>query len=291
MSSAQAVGQVKRLIQDKVGHAGTLDPEATGVLPLLVGRATRLFDYITEKEKVYSTFIDFGGATDTQDAEGQIVQDAVRCPDTAELRSVLLEFIGDILQVPPQYSALKRNGKPLYEWAREGEKVELEARAVRVSAIEHLRVEKNGHWLRVSCGKGTYIRTLCHDIGQRLGCPAHMRYLIREQSGVFRIENAATAEDIRQAVLKGETEAPWLMTLDRALAFMPQVIIPPILEEKALNGVPIPCTGELASDFSDGKAYRVYVRGSLLCIGAVDQGFLKIKTMLNPELRTQASQG
>ena len=171
-TSSDAVVFVRRRLPKgtAVGHGGTLDPEASGVLPVCVGSATRLFDYIIDKQKTYVARIRLGVVTDTQDATGNVI---AQCPVTAgeaELRAALPRFIGDILQVPPMYSALKRDGERLYKLARKGRSVTLEPRACRVDDIEYLGCEGDATYaLRIRCGKGVYIRTLCHDIGRALG--------------------------------------------------------------------------------------------------------------------------
>ena len=170
-----------------VGHGGTLDPDASGVLPVCVGSATRLFDYIIDKQKTYVACIRLGIETDTQDASGAVVAERPVSAGEAELRAVLPRFTGEIRQVPPMYSALKRDGKRLYKLARKGESVALEPRQCRVDAIEYLGAAgEDAYLLKIDCGKGVYIRTLCHDIGNALGCGGHMLSLQRAAAGIFR---------------------------------------------------------------------------------------------------------
>ena len=198
MSSGAAVACVKRLVGEKVGHAGTLDPEAAGVLPMMVGRGARLLNYFTDKSKRYIAEIAFAGATDTQDAQGTIVEPARGVPERAEIEAVLPRFRGAIFQCPPAYSALKRDGVPLYALARRGEMVETKARPTTIDELTLCeQVSPDGYMLEVACAEGTYIRTLYHDIGQALGRPAHMRFLLRTRHG-----GLAGAAAIREACAK-----------------------------------------------------------------------------------------
>ena len=206
-----------------VGHGGTLDPEASGVLPVCVGSATRLFDYIIDKQKVYVARLRLGIETDTQDATGRVVAEYPVDAGEAELRAVLPRFTGNILQIPTMYSALKRDGKRLYQLARKGESVALEPRPCRVDAIEYLRDEGGGvHALRIRCGKGVYIRTLCHDIGRALGCGAHMQSLERVAAGIFDIESALTPWQVDAMAAEGRLSEA-LLPLDAPLFHLPQV--------------------------------------------------------------------
>ena len=172
MTSSDVVVRVRRRLPKgtKVGHAGTLDPEAAGVLPLMIGKASRLFDYLVEKEKVYIAELKPGYATDTQDAHGRIVAGSGEAASLEQLQAVLPQFLGEIMQTPPMFSALKRDGQKLCDLARKGVEIELEPRPTQVYAIDVLHsLTDGGFMLRVRCGKGTYIRTLCHDIGRALG--------------------------------------------------------------------------------------------------------------------------
>lgn len=257
MSSGTAVAIVKRLTGKKVGHAGTLDPEACGVLPVMVGRATRLFDFLVEKRKVYLTEIAFGEATDTQDAQGTVTERSDNYPDIRAVDAILPQFIGDILQKPPIYSALKRNGETLYKLALRGETAELEARPIRIDGIERLaETPRHGMLLRVTCGRGTYIRTLCHDIGCALGCPAHMRFLLREQTGAFGIDTAVTIEELKSASPEG-IASRYLMPLDAPLEHFRRYDVPAVFWKKCLNGVPL-TKEEHGLETGKGECIRMY---------------------------------
>lgn len=243
MTSSQAVGYARRLLDGaKVGHGGTLDPEAAGVLPLMVGKAARLFDYMQEKEKAYVTEVAFGAATDTQDAQGRVVATGERFPSEEEIRRILPSFCGELMQRPPMYSALKQDGKRLYELARSGKSAEIPERPVTVYELRLERMTPNrGALLYVKCSKGFYVRTLCNDLGEALGCPSHMRFLLRAQSGSFTLKNAVTLERLARAKENGEL-ADMLLPPETALKHMPWARTPKRLEKALRNGGKLPAS-------------------------------------------------
>lgn len=186
-----------KLRMRRIGHAGTLDPMATGLLVILVGKATRISQYLTSVDKVYSGTIKLGEVTNTQDAEGEVLETRPVPPFTeADIRKTLQGFIGDQYQLPPMFSAIKIDGVPLYKRAREGEEVEREPRFIRVVSYDLTRWESPELDFKVHCTKGTYVRTLAHDLGQRLGCGAHLKALRRISSGELTIEKALTLDQI-----------------------------------------------------------------------------------------------
>ena len=262
MSSGAAVAVVKRLTKERVGHAGTLDPEAAGVLPIMVGRATRLLDYFPDHSKSYVAEIAFSGATDTQDAQGALLQPCERVPDRETVLSVLPAFRGNILQRPPAYSALKRDGVPLYALARKGEMVETQARETLIRSLElGERTGEDGYMLSVDCGSGTYIRTLCHDIGQALNAPAHMRFLLRTRHGRFAIENAVTVEALFAAKDEGTLET-LLLPLDYPLSALPRLDLPERWWKAGRNGGKLP--GNLMPELQENGRCRVYAQGEII---------------------------
>lgn len=197
MTSSDAVMAVRRLLPRKtaVGHGGTLDPDAAGVLPICVGKATRLFDYIIDKDKTYIGELLLGVSTDTLDASGRITAKREANVDSSQLEDCLKQFTGEIMQVPPMYSALKVGGEPLYKLARKGEDRMLNARKVRIRSLEILRRTASDRFLlRIVCGKGVYIRSLMRDIGDALGCGGCMSFLIRAQAGVLSIDESLTLD-------------------------------------------------------------------------------------------------
>ncbi len=241
MTSAAVVGNVRRLTGEKrVGHAGTLDPEAAGVLPVMVGRAARLFDYLTEKEKTYVAECAFGCETDTQDAQGAVTRTGDAYPTLDAVKAATQSLTGDILQRPSAYSAVKRDGKALYELARAGRSVEIEPRPVHIERIDvGPETENHGVMLTVTCGRGTYIRALCEDIGRLCGCPAHMRFLLRTRTGVFDIADAVTLEEAAEAAAQGRLDE-LLTPMDAPLGHLPRLEVPEAWYKPAFNGVSLP---------------------------------------------------
>ena len=263
-----------------VGHGGTLDPEASGVLPVCVGSATRLFDYIIDKQKIYVARILLGVETDTQDATGQVVAERPVAAGEAELRAVLPRFTGEIEQVPPMYSAIKRDGRRLYQLARNGQTVEVAPRKCRVDAIEFLGAAgENAYDLRITCGKGVYIRTLCHDIGQALGCGAHMQALERVAAGIFTIGDALTPEQIDRLAREGRLEEA-LIPLDAPLEHLPAVRVGERSRHAVLNGNPLRPQW-LDAPAPRAEAVRVYLNDVFAGIGAPQpDGSVKFRAML-----------
>ena len=189
-TSHDVVAKLRGIVgQKKIGHTGTLDPDATGVLPVCLGKATKLCDLLTDKNKTYEAVLLLGKTTDTQDITGEVLEEKSTEALTEEkVREAIEGFIGDYEQIPPMYSALKVNGKKLYELAREGKVIERKARPVKILDIQILEIDLPKVRMEVSCSKGTYIRTLCHDIGEKLGCGGCMESLIRTRVSTFRIE-------------------------------------------------------------------------------------------------------
>lgn len=189
--------------QKKIGHTGTLDPDAVGVLPVCLGSGTRLCDMLTDRQKEYIATLRLGMITDTQDCWGKVLEEREVLVSPAETREVISSFQGESMQIPPMYSALKVNGKKLYELAREGREVERAARPITIYELEILKETHPEYVIRVKCSKGTYIRTLCHDIGKKLGCGAVMTGLVRTRVGEFGIETARTLSQLQQLADQG----------------------------------------------------------------------------------------
>lgn len=192
--------------QKKIGHTGTLDPQATGVLPVCLGSATKLCDMLTDKDKEYVAELLLGQTTDTQDVTGQVLTETEVEVSEEAVRQAIMSFVGDYDQVPPMYSALKVNGKKLYELAREGKEVERKARRVTILGIEILDIQLPVIKMRVACSKGTYIRTLCADIGEKLGCGGTMKSLVRTRVERFTLENAVTLGELQELRDTGKLE-------------------------------------------------------------------------------------
>lgn len=192
--------------QKKIGHTGTLDPDATGVLPVCLGSATKLCDMLTEKQKEYVAKVRLGVVTDTQDMTGTVLEEKEVTVSEEEVMSAIHSFVGHYEQIPPMYSALKVNGKKLYELAREGKEIERKARPVDIYYIDILNMDLPEVEIRVGCSKGTYIRTLCHDIGQMLGCGASMAELERTKSGQFSLDTALTLAVLEEKIKSAEEQ-------------------------------------------------------------------------------------
>jgi tRNA pseudouridine55 synthase len=284
MTSAQVVGFARRLLNGaKVGHAGTLDPEAAGVLPLMVGKAARLFDYLQDKEKAYIAEVAFGCATDTQDAQGAPAERSDHLPAEAAIREALLTFIGAIWQQPPMFSAIKQEGKRLYELARQGRQADVPARQVTVHALALTRItQPGGALLSLRCSKGFYVRTLCHDLGQALGCPAHMRFLLRTQSGVFTLDTAQTLENLADAA-RSDRLRTLLIPPEAALPHLPQAPVPPGLESAFRNGGTLPWSAFPAlhqTPAATGGPAAFLLNGKLAAIGSRQGNEIKLRTWL-----------
>ena len=204
-TSHDAVAKVRRLLnQQKVGHAGSLDPNATGLLILCLGKGTKLSSYFMQQEKEYHAFFRFGITTDSQDADGKIIETRETGDVTAEkILEIIPEFRGDILQIPPMVSAVKVGGKRLYRLARKGQTIEREPRPVRVNRFDLVRYEEPVAEVRIACSKGTYVRTLAADIGEKLGCGAHLEALSRVRIGDFRVEEAHSIQKVAEYVEDG----------------------------------------------------------------------------------------
>lgn len=249
------------LREKRIGHAGTLDPMATGVLPVFVGRATRAVEFASEGEKEYVAGLTLGIVTNTQDTSGEVLLRQPFSGTRQDLEAVLDQFRGDIFQIPPMYSAIKVNGKKLYELARKGREVERQPRPV---TIHRLTLEDElgyGEYvLRVRCSKGTYIRTLCHDIGQVLGCGGAMSSLRRTMAAGFTLDNAVSLEQVQQK----SDAASLLLPVDAYFAGRPILSLCPEAEKKVRNGMVVGMPG-----VSDGQ-YRVYGQdGTFLALSCV----------------------
>ncbi|BCJ85309.1 tRNA pseudouridine(55) synthase TruB [Effusibacillus dendaii] len=244
MTSQQVVGRLRRLLCiKKIGHTGTLDPDVDGVLPICIGHATRIAEYMLDQDKAYRGELTFGFATDTQDASGQVIESVDSVSLTEEqIRSVFNRFQGVIEQIPPAYSAVKVDGKRAYDLARQGKQVDLPVRQVTIYSIHIESITLNLPYpkvcFEVECSKGTYIRTLCHDIGKMAGVPAHMSALTRIRSGPFRIESAHTLETIEEAVQAGEIDK-YLLSPTAAISHFPIVRITGEQLNRVCNGRPM----------------------------------------------------
>jgi tRNA pseudouridine55 synthase len=262
MTSNSALQCARRLFSAaKAGHTGTLDPLATGLLPLCFGEATKFSADLLEADKTYEADLLFGVTTDTGDSDGEVLQRCKPAFARSDLEEALRQFQGPISQIPPMYSALKRDGKPLYQLARQGIEVEREARQVTISELLLLDYRDDRCRLRVSCSKGTYIRTLAEDIGRVLSCGAHLTALRRTAVGALRVEHAITLEQLD--ALGAEERLRYLRPLDTLLQSLPAVYLDDGPVQRFMHGNPVGAAS------SPGRC-RVYGNEGLLGLGESD---------------------
>ncbi len=246
--------------QKKIGHTGTLDPEAEGVLPVCLGNGTRLCDMLTDREKEYVAELLLGVVTDTQDMTGAVLAEKEVAVTNEQAETVIRGFRGTYEQIPPMYSACKMNGKRLYELARQGKEVERKARAVTIRELEILSMDLPLVRIRVVCSKGTYIRTLCHDIGERLGCGAAMKSLLRTKSGRFTLDGARRLAEIEESVKAGRG-SELVIPVEEMFAGLPSIVVREDAVRAVQNGNSLflrQITGK--SGWQEGEEARVYDR-------------------------------
>ena len=264
-TSQDVVSKLRGVLRTKrIGHGGTLDPMATGVLPVFVGRATRGVEFFEHAEKTYEAVLQLGITTDTEDTSGTVLEEKEVSISEADLLDVLPRFRGEILQVPPMYSALKVDGKKLYELARAGKEVERQPRPITIHELELLEFIGNTARLRVHCSKGTYIRTLCKDIGDALGCGGCMAALRRVQAGEYTVDEAITL----QAVVESADPGQYLRPVDSMFRNFPAVTLTEKQETRCRNG------NSFTLGIAEGT-YRVYSQnGDFLALSKVDSGVM-----------------
>lgn len=260
-TSQDVAARLRRVFNTRrIGHGGTLDPMATGVLPVFVGRATRGVAFFEHAEKTYEATLRLGLTTDTEDTSGTVLEEAPVALTEADLLAVLPRFRGQILQVPPMYSALKVNGQKLYELARKGKEVERKPRPITIHELELLKFSGNTARLRVRCSKGTYIRTLCKDIGEALGCGGCMAALRRTAAGEYGIAEAVPL----QSLLETEDPEEYLRPVDSMFRNYPAITLSAKQEARCRNG------NSFTLKIADGT-YRVYSQsGEFLALSKVD---------------------
>ena len=275
MTSSDAVcivrGVLSRRIggRQKTGHLGTLDPLAEGVLPIALGKATALFDFLAFKTKEYIARFTFGRTTDTLDRGGVFLADEGRVPTEDELKAAFPRFFGDVMQVPPAYSAKSVDGKRAYDLARKGVMPELAARPVHIESIELLASNGAEFTLRIVCGGGTYIRALARDIAAALGTVAFMSALTRTRSGMFTLKDAVTMDDFRAA------PEEHIIPAGRALEGLPRLVLDHKEERMIANGVPVP------SAYAAGESAAVFsADGGLLGLGQADERGMRLRVRL-----------
>jgi tRNA pseudouridine55 synthase len=285
MTSTHAVSVIKRLFAAKrAGHAGTLDPLASGCLPIALGEATKTVPFVQDSRKLYRFTIQWGEERDTDDSEGRVVQSSEKRPTADEIRAVLPAYTGSIEQVPPQYSAIKIEGERAYDLARDGQTVELKARAVDIGRLELVEVPDADHAvLEAECGKGTYVRSLARDIGRTIGCLGHVSALRRVSVGSFTEETMILLEDLealchRAAAGEGSL-ADALMPVETALDDIPALAVDGSDAARLQRGQAVLLRGRDAPNFR-GPVY-VTVKGRLLALAEMDRGEIVPKRVFN----------
>ena len=264
-TSHDIVKKAKKILNEKVGHTGTLDPNATGVLPLLVGKGTQISKYLINHDKIYEAVLKLGEKTDTADVEGKIIEKKEVQQSNLEkenVKKVLKSLVGKQKQIPPMYSAIKVNGKKLYEYARKGESVEIEPRTIEIYNIELIKIENQEITYKVHCSKGTYIRALCEQIAEKLGTVGYMKELKRIQVGEFNIEKSVEIEQLENNLDK------YFISIEKYFENSPKIQLDARKIQLFLNGV------QLTHDLEDG-IYTIYTDKKFVGIGTVKNKLLK----------------
>lgn len=268
-TSHDVVAKLRGILHERrIGHSGTLDPLATGLLVVFVGRATRAVEFAEADSKEYIAGLRLGLSTDTQDISGNVIAECSDLPDEGAVRRAVNSFIGDIEQIPPMYSAIKIGGKKLYELARKGQSVERAPRKITVSSIEIIGRESGDYLLKIACSKGTYVRTLCNDIGASLGCGACMSSLRRISAGAFSVESAHSIDEVENAANEGQL-VDITLPVDTLFSALPELKV----TESTANRLK---TGNIIKISAADGDYRVYSDSAeFLLVGKAENGKLK----------------
>lgn len=271
-TSHDIVHRIRRITkQKKVGHTGTLDPAAIGVLPICVGKATRVAEYVQDLPKTYEAVLTLGIATDTQDHEGTVIErrpvDAI---SKEHIERVFQSFVGRIEQVPPMYSAIKVEGQPLYKYARMGKEIARKPRSVHIYRLKILHIEEGDYpkiTFSVNCSKGTYIRTLCVDIGQSLGYPAHLSHLVRTKNGPFSEQDCVTLDDLERCPVS-EWSSHWVRPIDEAVKHFPAYVITTEERKRVATGRPLTMRTDT---FPSQSIVRIYENDDFIALYRLDE--------------------
>lgn len=268
-TSHDIVYKAKKIFNKKVGHTGTLDPNATGVLPLLVGKGTEISKYLINHDKTYEAILQLGEKKDTADSEGRTIEEKKITPEMLEeqnLKKVLKSFEGKQEQVPPMYSAIKVNGKKLYEYARKGEKIEIKPRKIEIYKIDLIKIDIENKTIefKVECSKGTYIRTLCENIAEKLGTVGYMKELKRTRVGEFEIEDAIKIQELENEEIKQSK----FITIEKYFEKNERIVLEDAKLKLFLNGV------KLTYNNKDG-IYKIYNKNRFIGIGTIKNKLLK----------------
>ena len=271
-TSNDVVSIVKKITKSKVGHTGTLDPNATGVLPLLIGNATKVSKYLINHDKEYEVVLQLGIRTETADVEGKVIEQkevTAEMLNKDNIEEKLQQFIGKQEQIPPIYSAIKVNGKKLYEYARKGQEVELKPRQIEIYSIQLVGINEKEKQIsfKVKCSKGTYIRSLCEDISKKLGTVGYMKELNRLQVGEFYIKDAVTISEMKEKIEAGNLES--IITIEEIFKNNPQIQLEQEQIEPYINGVKI-------NTEKTNRVYRIYKpNGTFIGLGIIENSKLK----------------
>ncbi len=270
-TSHDIVYKVKKILNEKVGHTGTLDPMAEGVLPLLIGKGTQCSKYLINHDKKYQVKLQLGAKTDTADSEGEIIEEKnvdEKILEESHIKEILTSFLGKQEQKPSIYSAIKVKGKKLYEYARKGENVEIPSRTIEIYSINLIKIDKSEKTIEfiVKCSKGTYIRSLCEDIATKLGTIGYMKELKRLEVGNFKIDNSLTIEELEEKIIKSEK---YLITIEEFFNNKKEIYLGEKDLIKFLNGV------KLKNENTVDDIYRIYSEDKFIGIGKVEKEFLK----------------
>lgn len=267
MTSNDAICKLKRLFKpQKIGHLGTLDPSGTGVLPICINKATKLFDYYLKKDKEYRSIFVFGKETDTLDSDGVVIKTDDCDIKIEQLNDVLLQFVGEFAQLPPKYSAKKVGGKKAYDLARSGQDFELKPKIITIHQIEVVgKIAKNTFLFDIKCSSGTYIRSIARDVAQKLGTCAYMGAIIRTKSGNFCADSSVRLDDVSEDCI---------ISLKNVLKDRQKAFICDKFYDKILNGCSVPVL------LDDAKDVVAFCKGELIGIADISRGYLKVKTYL-----------
>ena len=268
-TSHDAVSKMRKILgMKKIGHTGTLDPNATGVLPLCIGKGTRISEYLLNVDKEYVAELTLGMATDTQDIDGNVTNCSSKKVSKLDIYNAFESFIGEIDQIPPMYSALKKNGKKLYELAREGKTIERPSRKVNIYDLRIYNIIDNKKVIfYVKCSRGTYVRTLCHDIGKILGTFGHMSYLIRIGVGNFNLEDSYSFDYIKS--LDNDKLKSIICPIDKSIGHMDSLVVEDRFYNGLINGNIIPFANDIFSLSQTDKPARVYCKNTFIGVGRI----------------------
>lgn len=280
ITSFKAVATIKRLAKDKrVGHTGTLDPIATGVLPIFIGRATTLSGLLLDADKTYTASVKLGITTDTLDITGEVLSKTSANVSLEDLSSTLQGFLGESLQTPPMYSAIKKDGVRLYELARKGEEVEIEARKITIHEIELLSFSGDEFSFKVTCSKGTYIRSLIRDIGEKLGCGATMTDLTRNATSGFELSECVSLDELTEENIEN-----FILSEEKAVLHLKEVNITEKQAIRFSNGGKLGYERLKSANFNDNELLRIKYSNNLIGLGFADneKKEIAIKCIINP---------